>query len=493
MATCTRPQGGVSREPARRSRLRMLERGTGTLRNVSAVQNAAIMPSVMDILSVLFRWRRDQREARQEARDEKRLYRESRRDLFELLGQSVAICERRASLAPGDPELSRELGERLRLQQLVVDREIGIHPKSPLLTGPPALPTPGGKSQPDVKGRLVTVVEGLLKSGQCSSGLELLDLADEASRTFDPQIVYLRTRCLEDLGRVEEALTEVERLIASSGDKGRAQSMKCFLLLRANRAREARTLAETMFAEDEDQRAFATLSAVALSQQHYDEAFRLTKEAVKRWPGDPILLEANLLASRAANLGHPASIARQILDVSPNDPLALETLGSDLLSDGRAQEALTHALKLVEVEPHNCDAHILLARVFQEIGDRDGVLRQAEIAGKLAPNDFRIPVIRLMMVSLGSATDEESFRQILTESTAVILNPKTPGRLRASVLLLRGMSLAAYGATELADLDFREAMSGELPKSVWKAAVTPLPSIPVSLRWPDDKTDPEAE
>ena len=179
-------------------------------------------------------------------------------------------------------------------------------------------------------------------------------------------------------GRPQEALTIYQQLIADSGREtllGRlgdaqltsgasneaVQSYERLLTLGPDSSRVRYQLA----------RAYAAAGRIADAEQTYRQLLDSPLYGV------PARLEAAALLRHNGQLAAAEPLLAQVLALTPDHREGLLLLGEVLLQQGQPREALTHWLRLAELEPHNWRVQGHLSRAYSQLG-RDAEAREAE-------------------------------------------------------------------------------------------------------------------
>lgn len=123
-----------------------------------------------------------------------------------------------------------------------------------------------------------------------------------------------------------------------------------------------------------------------ITQEKYEEAYRLLKRAVEEEPGVP---QAHLLlATCAAELGRKDE-ARANLDLilkqSPDNVQALLSMADLMLEEGRTDDVLALCRQALEVDERNAQALALMGEVYLEAGDNKSALPYLERAVEFQP------------------------------------------------------------------------------------------------------------
>lgn len=129
---------------------------------------------------------------------------------------------------------------------------------------------------------------------------------------------------------------------------------------------------------------FSKLGDLILALQAYQHATTVAPEDAQSWR-----LLANFCAQNNVNIpdvGIPA--AEQAVSLTPDDPLALDTLGWTMALGGRYYEAELYLSRALERDPELVSAHLHLALVYMEKDDRasmyDHLIRARDLGNEEA-------------------------------------------------------------------------------------------------------------
>ena len=167
-----------------------------------------------------------------------------------------------------------------------------------------------------------------------------------------PELVdarFNRAMLLQRLGRFEDALAEIERLIAAHGPNARVLSARGSLLRLLDRLGEA---------------AEAFDSALALE------------------PHRPIALHGRARVAMERGEDNAAALYARALAAQPGDPELLLGLAQALEADGRAAEGIAGLTVAVERKPRWAEGQAMLARMRWEAGEGRASTRDLEAAAR---------------------------------------------------------------------------------------------------------------
>ena len=130
-----------------------------------------------------------------------------------------------------------------------------------------------------------------------------------------------------------------------------------------------------------------SLADTALRQNNLRAAVALYRTVVEQEPENFIAL--NNLAWAAGQIGDPAAIgyAQRAVKIAPNNAAALDTLGSLLTAQGRADQAVGLLRKAVALAPQRSDIRLNYAKALMKTGKRN-VARSELEALQATAGDF---------------------------------------------------------------------------------------------------------
>ncbi|MGB6837174.1 MAG: hypothetical protein WBF66_05680 [Dehalococcoidia bacterium] len=420
----------------------------------------------MNIIDLIFRWRRDRREGRQEVREE-------RRDARESLDQLLTVLKMVIDTAPDDATRARakeEVFGKFRAMAAVLEREILPGAVLPGRVEPEQILLPEDASTSSMPGRLVSLAKELRRAKQPLPALELLRLAHELGGGDDPDFMLAKAALLGEVARLPEAMAEIDRLAERPGERRTALKWKCLLLLDAGRVDAAMSIADEMLTEEEDLTGLTMLSYVSAHAGEYERARAAAEKGLSKHPGDAILMELRLMAALEAGSDGAYELAQALLEADPDNARAHRVMAVKHLQVREPAAALEHARALVEVAPDCANCRVLLCRALELSGDYEGALRELAAAEELEPNDFMITFERLRALLLLPDSyfsgRHDRTRRVISGLSALVENRRTPDELRATALVLRSVFLLLQGARSMSDLDFREGMAIGLPERI---------------------------
>lgn len=436
----------------------------------------------MDILSALFWWRRDRREARQEERDAERLRRESRHELHTLLDRDVSAWQKLFDSERDEGEreqLRQELLRRLRAQAVLLDDAIVRHPDFQTLPSNAAELLGEGNTGPGIPRRLTALAGELIRDGHSEQALQILCLAQEVDPQPNPWIALEKAHALSHVGQMDQAVGEFDALASQPSMRRRALTEKSLLLMQFGRQTEAMAVAEVLLAEGDDPIAAYVLSTIASWQGQHDRALQLLDQALARWPGHPVLLSIRLRVKVRNDALDVVQAANELLAVDPDDSEAYRVLAERYLKDGDIQGAMGAASKAVELDPKSVQSRLLLARSLARDNQREKALAEIDIAGQLEPANPQVPFVHALVFlegpDDGQHEERRSMRRLVVSAlSAVIEQPTTPPAFKAQALVTRGMMYFNCDAWEMGSADIDEAIQIGLPKDFEELAARKL-------------------
>ncbi len=376
-----------------------------------------------------------------------------------------------ATLACG-PGLEARLEEAQALHQLgQVDQSIAMlheilekHPDHPaanqmlgavlLQSGQPALaaaPLRKARGHPEQ-----AVGAGLLLASAHVSSQQFgpaIEAADAVLQRDPGNVAALRIRAQSrlQLGRPEQALGDVEQLLAAAADDAHAMALKGTALLQLQRLDEAEAaflaIRETGDAQGDPSaaaRGCATLARFyAEGRGEPDRAAATFDECLAAYPTDPwVLASAVAFFDARGQADRAEAILRQALEVSPDDLQTRTQLATRLHQAGRADEA--DALMVQAAQRMDAEGWEALAQFRRRMGRPEQALEALDRALSLA-SENHAEVLRFaradLLLDLGRIEEAESLAASLALS---VYEHMIEGRLH----LLRGEPAEALASFE---------------------------------------------
>jgi len=207
-----------------------------------------------------------------------------------------------------------------------------------------------------------------------------------AVRPQDAQTRLYLARTLVELGRVPEALAEIDRALATRTDPE----------IQFQAGSIVRDLAEHRFADL--QRLAPDSAAVReLAGRHYEqqgklpEALREYRAAIAKEPGRPGLhFETGNLLWRMRELDAATQELNAELARTPHHGMANLRLGQVFLVRNRSEEAIPFLEQAVEAMPESSDARRELGKAYRTLGRTADARKQWEAVAKARPDDDQV-------------------------------------------------------------------------------------------------------
>jgi tetratricopeptide (TPR) repeat protein len=127
---------------------------------------------------------------------------------------------------------------------------------------------------------------------------------------------------------------------------------------------------------------------VLLRMGRQDDAIKLYREAVDRWPGSSLSLNAlgYTLADRTDRYGEAAKLIKKALELDPDNAAIIDSHGWVLYRQGKYDEALTQLNRAYELlKDPEVASHI--AEVLWKLGRNDDALTTLDAANELFPGN----------------------------------------------------------------------------------------------------------
>ena len=207
-----------------------------------------------------------------------------------------------------------------------------------------------------------------------------------AIRPGDAQSRLYLARTLVELGRVPEALKEIERALAGQADPE----------IQFQAGSIVRDLAEQRFADLKrlapDSAAVRELAARQFEQQgNLPEALREYRAAIAKEPGRLGLhYEAGNILWRMRQLDAATEELRAELVRSPHHGMANLRLGQVFLAGNDAAQAAAFLEHGVDAMPESADAHRELGKAYRGLGRTADARTQWEAVAKTRPDDDQV-------------------------------------------------------------------------------------------------------
>jgi putative PEP-CTERM system TPR-repeat lipoprotein len=204
----------------------------------------------------------------------------------------------------------------------------------------------------------------------------------------DAVALFAYGRLLAMGGSLAEAQAQFEKVLKLQPGNETAMVNLANLLRAQKRSVQAqRLLNEGVATNPKSAVLRVALAQIALAEGRLDETARQLEAACAADPraAEPRVLLAQLRLN-AKDFVSAATLAGEALQISPDDPAALNILSVSLTANGRASDAVKRLKDAVTRDPAFAAAHIGLARAYAADGRSDEALAEAEAAVKAEPN-----------------------------------------------------------------------------------------------------------
>jgi protein O-GlcNAc transferase len=207
-----------------------------------------------------------------------------------------------------------------------------------------------------------------------------------AAQPGDAQSRLYLARTLVELGRVPEALAEINRALTGQADPE----------IRFQAGSIVRDLAEQRFA-DLERLAPDSAAARELAARHFErqgklpEALREYRAAIAKEPGQPGLhYEAGNILWRMRELDTATDELQAELARTPHHGMANLRLGQILLTRNQAGQAVAFLEQAVDAMPESTDARRELGKAYRNLGRTADARRLWEAVAKARPDDDQV-------------------------------------------------------------------------------------------------------
>jgi len=207
-----------------------------------------------------------------------------------------------------------------------------------------------------------------------------------ATQPWDAQSRLYLARTLVELGRVPEALAEIDRALAGQADPE----------IQFQAGNIIRDLAEQRFADLErlapDSSAVRELAARQFEQQgKLQEALREYRAAIAKEPGRPGLhYEAGNILWRMRELDAATEELQAELTRTPHHGMANLRLGQVFLNRNQAPEAVVFLEQAVDAMSESTEARRELGKAYRSLGRTADARTQWEAVAKTRPDDDQV-------------------------------------------------------------------------------------------------------
>jgi tetratricopeptide (TPR) repeat protein len=198
-------------------------------------------------------------------------------------------------------------------------------------------------------------------------------------------------------------------------------------------------------------------------EAHRPDVYRMYDEAQHLYPGDYVLQVVGGEIYQLAGQNQAALVCRTAaLSLRPEDPRAQLAVEDTLFYLGRLTEAENATRAYLAKDPSNADAHYILARVLQQLGDYAGALASMTRSIELVDDPTRHPDLLALRFRQGLATKDEIARALSHEVVAqafatymcALLDHPDPAQ-RDPMLVLRTLT---ENSLPLTDVEWRWAI-----------------------------------
>jgi cellulose synthase operon protein C len=247
-----------------------------------------------------------------------------------------------------------------------------------------------------------------------------------------------------------------------------------------SKAQAIEELGAVFEADPRYEKAGATLVVMSLKERRFDEAVRVARRLLESSPDNLTYLNLYGVAQMAASSPDAARWAFNLVLVLDGRFVPAQLNLAELeLRDGRAEEARRRLQLLLARNPDSISGMLLLARAFEQLGDREDAKQWAQKAAATDPNAIPVAVyltdLLLKMKSTEEAlttveslewraVDPDDLDLLAALARAYIANGR---RATAQVVLQRGSTLAGYNAASLLELATLQRQAGDLNGAIW--------------------------
>ena len=207
-------------------------------------------------------------------------------------------------------------------------------------------------------------------------------------------------------------------------------------------------------ADPENEEARRRLAIALHSAQQLDEAVEQFEWLARRSPSVRSLLDLAIAYRSVSRLEDSAATYARLLELSPNNPVALHNLGSLAFKQGDTEKAIALFRKAIAAKPDYLLAHVHLADMLRHLERNEEAYREYEKALELDPtNDteleaFDSALYHMATLDLANGAYERA-GQLLTE--LIRANPEHP-----SAYYVLGQVLLRLGRPEEAQKAFEQ-------------------------------------
>ncbi len=215
-----------------------------------------------------------------------------------------------------------------------------------------------------------------------------------ATQPQNDDVRYYLAWTYEQLGDIVGAEREFRSVRPESENYFEARRLLAQLLLEDNRPLEAvAALEELLEIDPESRQGLDLIMEVYRLQKLYDRAIEAARTLVALEPeNDKYLFSLAFLLNDVGNRAAAIDLAKQVLDLNPENALALNFLGYTYAEAGQNLEEAERLIKqALEIRPDYGAFVDSLGWVYFQKGDYESALRELEKANRLTADD---PVIR---------------------------------------------------------------------------------------------------
>jgi len=138
-------------------------------------------------------------------------------------------------------------------------------------------------------------------------------------------------------------------------------------------------------ADPENEEVRRELAIVLHAEKHLDEAVQHFEWLARRSPSVRSLLDLAIAYRSVSRLDESAATYGRLLELSPNNPVALHNLASLAFQQGDPEKAIAMFRKAIAVKPDYLLAHVHLADMLRHVERNEEAYREYEKALELEP------------------------------------------------------------------------------------------------------------
>ncbi len=212
----------------------------------------------------------------------------------------------------------------------------------------------------------------LYHSGRFEQALNEFKSMEDATGCH-PELGYFIGLCLTQLERYEEAIVYLGQ-VANSEFSFLHVFQSRMVLGYIYSVTERYKLAELEFKEVieggfESTQAYAALGFVLYCQNEVDDSVLYLKKALEVDPANANALNslAYVLAEENIDLSHALKLCRKCVELAPDNPAYLDSLGWILYKSGKISEARTYLRKALDLSPRNKEIAFHMKKVIEKL------------------------------------------------------------------------------------------------------------------------------